>query len=201
VCSEETIEALRVVRQTHSTICVDMLFHRLQSVSMSGDLVLEHGRCSLCVFRSDKQTLERDETRRPVGQHNPQSQADPLSTSKVTTGWSTAPMGESQPPGQPDHLRVVCCSSAWQLSLCPAEGSWAAGAGRGLHRARGPEEAPKNSTSTVGATSALAVALVARASSSPVLWSRARARHLIDGGASLRTNGRALAERLALAAT
>src|SRR5437588_6135901 len=51
-----------VVRQTYSRICVDMLFDRSQSVSMSGDLVNENGRCVLYyVSRSDKQTLERDE--------------------------------------------------------------------------------------------------------------------------------------------
>lgn len=60
--ADETIEAYLVVRQTYSTICIDMLFDRSQSTSMSGDLVTENGRCVLYyVFRSDKQTLERDE--------------------------------------------------------------------------------------------------------------------------------------------
>jgi len=59
---DEVIEAYLVIRQTFSTICVDMLFDRSQSASMSGDLVRENGRCVLYyVFRSDKQTLERDE--------------------------------------------------------------------------------------------------------------------------------------------
>jgi hypothetical protein len=59
---DEVIEAYLVVRQTFSKICVDMLFDRSQSTSMSGDLVRENGRCVLYyVFRSDKQTLERDE--------------------------------------------------------------------------------------------------------------------------------------------
>jgi hypothetical protein len=58
----ETIEAYLVARQTYSTICVDMLFDRSNSTSMNGDLVMENGRCVLYyVFRSDKQTLERDE--------------------------------------------------------------------------------------------------------------------------------------------
>jgi hypothetical protein len=58
---DEAIEAYLVVRQTFSKICVDMLFDRSQSTSMSGDLVRENGRCVLYyVFRSDKQTLERD---------------------------------------------------------------------------------------------------------------------------------------------
>jgi predicted pore-forming effector associated with SMODS systems len=60
--TDEVIEAYLVIRQTYSTICVDMLFDRSQSTSMSGDLVRENGRCILYyVFRSDKQTLERDE--------------------------------------------------------------------------------------------------------------------------------------------
>jgi hypothetical protein len=59
---DEVIEAYLVIRQTYSTIYVDMLFDRSQSTCMSGDLVLENGRCILYyVFRSDKQTLERDE--------------------------------------------------------------------------------------------------------------------------------------------
>jgi hypothetical protein len=57
---DEVIEAFLVVRQTYSTICVDMLFDRSQSTSMSGDLVTEDGKCVLYyVFRSDKNTLER----------------------------------------------------------------------------------------------------------------------------------------------
>lgn len=59
---DETIESYLVIRQTYSTICIDMLFDRSQSTSMNGDLVTENGRCVLYyVFRSDKQTLERDE--------------------------------------------------------------------------------------------------------------------------------------------
>jgi hypothetical protein len=59
---DEVIEAYLVIRQTYSKICVDMLFDRSRSTSMSGDLVRENGRCVLYyVFRSDKQTLERDE--------------------------------------------------------------------------------------------------------------------------------------------
>jgi hypothetical protein len=59
---DETIETYLVARQTYSRICVDMLFDRSQSTSMNGDLVMEGGRCVLYyVFRSDKQTLEREE--------------------------------------------------------------------------------------------------------------------------------------------
>lgn len=58
---DEVIEAFLVIRQTYSTICVDMLFDRSQSTSMSGDLVVEGGKCSLYyLFRSDKNALERD---------------------------------------------------------------------------------------------------------------------------------------------
>jgi hypothetical protein len=60
--ADEAIEAYLVIRQTYSTICVDMLFDRSGSTSMSGDLVRENGKCALYyVFRSEKQTLERDE--------------------------------------------------------------------------------------------------------------------------------------------
>lgn len=60
--ADERIEAFMVVRQTYSRVCIDMLFDRSQSTSMSGDLVTENGRCVLYyVFRSNKQTLERDE--------------------------------------------------------------------------------------------------------------------------------------------
>jgi hypothetical protein len=59
---EEVIEAYLIIRQTYSRIWVNMLFDRSQSTSMSGDLVRESGRCVLYyVFRSDKQTLARDE--------------------------------------------------------------------------------------------------------------------------------------------
>jgi hypothetical protein len=59
---DETIESYLVIRQTYSTVCIDMLFDRSQSTSVSGDLVAEDGRCLLYyVFRSDKQTLERDD--------------------------------------------------------------------------------------------------------------------------------------------
>lgn len=58
--ADETIEAYLVIRQTYSRICVDMLFDRSASTSMSGDLVRENGRCVLYyLFRSEKQTLER----------------------------------------------------------------------------------------------------------------------------------------------
>lgn len=59
--AHELIEAYLVVDQTYSRICVRMLFDRSQSVSMSGDLVYENGRCILYyVFRSDKSALEPD---------------------------------------------------------------------------------------------------------------------------------------------
>lgn len=58
---DETIEAYLVVGQTYSQIRVSMLFDRSRSTSMSGDLVMEDGRCVLYyVFRSEKETLDRD---------------------------------------------------------------------------------------------------------------------------------------------
>jgi len=55
------IEAYLVIDQTYSRICVRMLFDRSQSISMSGDLVDEGGRCVLYyVFRSEKSALEPD---------------------------------------------------------------------------------------------------------------------------------------------
>jgi hypothetical protein len=60
--ADEVIEAYLVIRQTYSKICVAMLFDRSQSSSMSGDLIREDGRRVLYyVFRSDKQTLQKDE--------------------------------------------------------------------------------------------------------------------------------------------
>lgn len=57
----ETIESYLVIDQTYSRICVRMLFDRSQSISMSGDLVNEGGRCVLYyVFRSEKSALEPD---------------------------------------------------------------------------------------------------------------------------------------------
>jgi hypothetical protein len=56
---DETIEAYLVIRQTYSRICVEMLLDRSESISMSGDLVRENGRCVLYyVFRSEKHTLQ-----------------------------------------------------------------------------------------------------------------------------------------------
>jgi hypothetical protein len=58
----EVITAYLVIRQTYSRISVEMLFDRSRSVSMNGDLAVEDGRWTLYyTFRSDKQTLERDE--------------------------------------------------------------------------------------------------------------------------------------------
>lgn len=57
----EVIESYLVIDQTYSRICVRMLFDRSQSISMSGDLVEEGGRCVLYyVFRSEKSALEPD---------------------------------------------------------------------------------------------------------------------------------------------
>lgn len=55
------IESYLVIDQTYTRICVRMLFDRSQSISMSGDLVEEGGRCVLYyVFRSEKSALELD---------------------------------------------------------------------------------------------------------------------------------------------
>jgi hypothetical protein len=57
----EVIESYLVIDQTYTRICVRMLFDRSQSISMSGDLVDEGGRCVLYyVFRSEKSALEPD---------------------------------------------------------------------------------------------------------------------------------------------
>jgi hypothetical protein len=57
----EVIESYLVIDQTYTQICVRMLFDRSQSISMSGDLVEEKGRCVLYyVFRSEKSALEPD---------------------------------------------------------------------------------------------------------------------------------------------
>lgn len=57
----EIIESYLVIDQTYMRICVRMLFDRSQSISMSGDLVDESGRCVLYyVFRSEKGALEPD---------------------------------------------------------------------------------------------------------------------------------------------
>lgn len=57
----EVIESYLVIDQTYTRICVRMLFDRSQSISMSGDLVEEGGRCVLYyVFRSEKSALEPD---------------------------------------------------------------------------------------------------------------------------------------------
>jgi len=59
--ADEIIEAYLVVRQTYSRICVDMLFDRSGSRSMSGDLVNESGRCTLYyIFHSHAHTRHRD---------------------------------------------------------------------------------------------------------------------------------------------
>jgi SMODS-associating 2TM, beta-strand rich effector domain len=59
--AEETIEAYLVIRQTYSRICVDMLFDRSRSRSMSGDLVQEGGRCNLYyIFHSHAHTRHRE---------------------------------------------------------------------------------------------------------------------------------------------
>lgn len=57
----EVIESYLVIDQTYTRICIRMLFDRSQSISMSGDLVEEGGRCVLYyVFRSEKSALEPD---------------------------------------------------------------------------------------------------------------------------------------------
>jgi hypothetical protein len=57
----EVIESYLAIDQTYTRICVRMLFDRSQSISMSGDLVDEGGRCVLYyVFRSEKSALEPD---------------------------------------------------------------------------------------------------------------------------------------------
>lgn len=57
----EVIESYLVIDQTYTGICVQMLFDRSRSISMSGDLVNEGGRCVLYyVFRSEKSALEPD---------------------------------------------------------------------------------------------------------------------------------------------
>lgn len=56
---EELIRCYLVIDQTYSRICARMLFDRSRSISMSGDIVRENGRCVLYyVFRSDKHALE-----------------------------------------------------------------------------------------------------------------------------------------------
>ncbi len=63
--ADEVIEAYLVIRQTYSRICVDMLFDRSSSRSMSGDLVTEGGRCTLYyVFHSHAHTRHREDNRR-----------------------------------------------------------------------------------------------------------------------------------------
>jgi len=58
--ADEVIEAYLVIRQTYSRICVDMLFDRSRSRSMSGDLVNDGGRCTLYyVFHSHAHTRDR----------------------------------------------------------------------------------------------------------------------------------------------
>lgn len=58
---DEVIECYLVIDQTYSRICARMLFDRSRSMSMSGDLVRENGRCVLYyIFRSDKHALEPD---------------------------------------------------------------------------------------------------------------------------------------------
>jgi hypothetical protein len=55
----EVIESYLVIDQTYTRICVRMLFDRSRSISLSGDLVEEGGRCVLYyVFRSEKSALE-----------------------------------------------------------------------------------------------------------------------------------------------
>ena len=57
--ADEVIESYLVIDQTYTQIGVRMLFDRSQSISMSGDLVDEGGRCVLYyVFRSEKSALE-----------------------------------------------------------------------------------------------------------------------------------------------
>lgn len=57
----EAIESYLAIDQTYTRICIRMLFDRSQSISMSGDLVEEGGRCVLYyVFRSEKSALEPD---------------------------------------------------------------------------------------------------------------------------------------------
>jgi hypothetical protein len=57
--ANEVIESYLVVDQTYSRICVRMLFDRSRSKSVSGDLVMENGRCVLYyLFRSDKHASE-----------------------------------------------------------------------------------------------------------------------------------------------
>ena len=59
--ADEAIESYLVIDQTYTQICVRMLFDRSQSISMSGGLVDEGGRCVLYyVFRSEKNALEPD---------------------------------------------------------------------------------------------------------------------------------------------
>lgn len=59
--ADEFIEAYLVIRQTYSRICVDMLFDRSSSRSMSGDLVTEGGRCVLYyVFHTHAHARHRD---------------------------------------------------------------------------------------------------------------------------------------------
>jgi len=59
--AHETIECYIAITQTYSQISVDMLFDRSSSRSMSGDLVLEGGRCVLYyIFHTQADTLHRN---------------------------------------------------------------------------------------------------------------------------------------------
>jgi hypothetical protein len=59
--ADETIEHYLVIRQTYSRIRVDGLFDRSNSHSMSADLAVEDGRCTLSyIFRSEAQTRHRE---------------------------------------------------------------------------------------------------------------------------------------------
>jgi SMODS-associating 2TM, beta-strand rich effector domain len=59
--AHETIECYLAIAQTYSQICVDVLFDRSSSRSMSGDLVLEGGRWVLYyVFHTQADALHRE---------------------------------------------------------------------------------------------------------------------------------------------
>jgi hypothetical protein len=59
--AHETIECYLAITQTYSQICVDMLFDRSSSRSMSGDLVFEGGRCVLYyIFYTQAGALHRE---------------------------------------------------------------------------------------------------------------------------------------------
>ena len=59
--ADEEIECFIVVYQTYSRICIDMLFDRSSSRSMSADLLIEASRCVLYyVFHTHPDTLHRD---------------------------------------------------------------------------------------------------------------------------------------------